>query len=89
MGVGMFMVMSSFFLKGILGGIDCSPDATSGKHYLDIEPSIECDSALPEYRDIYIKVFYGVALWIAMFAILVFKFFGDGGKYRYAFLTTK
>ena len=89
MGVGMFMVFSSFFLKGILGGIDCTPDATSGKYYLDIEPSVECDTASAEYNLIYTKVFAGVALWCAMFGILVLNFFSEGGKYRYSFLTTK
>lgn len=34
MGVGMFMVASSFYLKGILGGIDCTPDIASGKYQL-------------------------------------------------------
>jgi len=85
----MFMVGSSFFVKGILGGIDCTPDATSGKNYLDIEPSIECDSALPEYSGIYTKSLCGVALWIAMLSLILTKFLSEGGKYRYSFLTTK
>jgi hypothetical protein len=89
MAVGMFMVASSFFLKGILAGIDCTPDGTNGKYYLDIEPSIECDRALPEYSEIYAKVLYGLALWAALFALIVKTFLSEGGKYRYSFLTTK
>ena len=38
MAVGMFFLGTSFLLKGILGGFDCSRDQTNGRLYLDIDP---------------------------------------------------
>ena len=37
-----FFIGTSFLLKGLLGGFDCSRDQTNGKLYLDIDPGIEC-----------------------------------------------
>eukprot|EP01046_Picozoa_sp_COSAG06_P054489 COSAG06_NODE_9718_length_1835_cov_4.318511_2_plen_133_part_00 len=42
MAVGIFFIGTSFLLKGLLGGFDCSRDQTNGKLYLDIDPGIEC-----------------------------------------------
>ena len=76
-------------IAGILGGLDCTPDPTSGRYYLDIQPSIECDRGLPDYREIFDKAIYGILLWLGLFGIIVKNFLSEGGKYRYSFLTTK
>eukprot|EP01043_Picozoa_sp_COSAG02_P035509 COSAG02_NODE_2548_length_8557_cov_17.177229_2_plen_1173_part_00 len=89
MAVGMFMIGSSFFLKGVFGGIDCSPDPANGRYYLDIQPSIECDRALPEYEEVFLKAMKGIAIWLIIGSAIAKKFLSAGGKYRYSFMTTK
>lgn len=42
MVVGMVLITSTFFVKGVMGGFDCTANK-DGRDYLDIEPQIECD----------------------------------------------
>ena len=87
MSVGIFFVGSSFLLKGMLGGFDCSTDLTNGKDYLDIDPGIECWG--DEHTSIRNKAAIGLTMWCVMLASISCRFLSDGGKYRYSFLTTK
>ena len=87
MSVGIFFVGSSFLLKGMLGGFDCSTDLTNGKDYLDIDPGIECWG--DEHTSIRNKAAIGLTMWCVILASISCRFLSDGGKYRYSFLTTK
>ena len=89
MGVGMLMLCSSFFLKGVFGGFDCTQDAGSGLEYLDIDPSVPCDQRNDTYNLIRWKARLGLLMWIVLMATFCRKFLSEGGKYRYAFLATK
>ena len=87
MAVGMFFVGTSFLLKGLLGGFDCSRDHTNGKLYLDIDPGIECYT--DAHTSIHIKATVGLMMWGGAMGKIAHTFLREGGKYRYSFLTTK
>ena len=42
--VGGFVVCSTFFLKGVLSGYDCTVDPITNQRFLDTQPDIECES---------------------------------------------
>ena len=87
MGVGIFFVGTSFMLKGLLGGFDCSRDLKNNRLYLDIDPGIECYTEA--HTSILIKGTVGLLMWGAVMGKIAFNFLREGGKYRYSFLTTK
>lgn len=94
MAIGFFIVASSFFLKGILGGIDCTLNS-NGKWYLDMQPDIECDVEYLDadgrriYEVIRDKAYIGMGLYALIFLGFLRFFLSDEGKHRFAFLTAK
>jgi hypothetical protein len=90
MVVVMMIVLSTFFVKGVLGGIDCTMNEEDGHKYLDIEPEVECDVENDErYRPIRDKAVVGLALWCCFMGILTGLFLTKSGKKRFYFLTEK
>jgi hypothetical protein len=102
MAVGALMVLSSFYLKGVLGGFDCTASANS-KQYLDIQPAVECDTTvtnvtvgygamqetLPDYLIVYQKAIFGCCIWVVVMISFVKYFATDDGRIRYLFLSAK
>ena len=76
--VAMMMICSSFYLKGIFGGIDCSVDDTNGRYYLDISPGIECSNDSDEYSSIKTKSYVGLAMWLCLMSLMAFTFLREG-----------
>jgi len=89
MAVGALVLMSTFFVKGVLGGWDCTTNK-DGRSYLDIEPEMECNSETNDaYRRVLTKATVGFIIWSAAMALLTYSFTRETGKARYAFLTQK
>eukprot|EP01043_Picozoa_sp_COSAG02_P004329 COSAG02_NODE_111_length_36009_cov_42.221248_26_plen_190_part_00 len=87
--IGALVLGSTFFVKGVLGGLDCTLN-TDGRYYLDIEAEVECDQDNDErYRIVFIKGSVGLAVWLVCMVVLVCSFLSDTGKAKYAFLTEK
>ena len=83
MAVGMFVVCSSFFLKGILGGFDCTENP-NGRSYLDIQPDIECDNdrgidadGFRIYESINFQARLGMGVYLVLFLSFL-RFFLSG-----------
>lgn len=87
--VAAFVVMSTFFLKGVLSGFDCTQDPMTGQRFLDVQPDIECSEGNVLYNDIQTLSFYGLAGWTIAFGIICTLFLAKGGKERFDFLTGK
>jgi hypothetical protein len=86
--IGALILGSTFFVKGVLGGLDCTLQS-DGRYYLDIEAEIECDQDKDDrYKPVLIKGVVGLAVWSLTMAVAR-SFLSDTGKARYAFLTAK
>lgn len=87
--IGALVLGSTFFVKGVLGGLDCTLN-DDGKFYLDIQAEIECDWNQDErYSTVFIKGVAGFSVWLVLMAMLVYSFTRESGPEKYAFLTQK
>ena len=89
MFVGAFVVMSTFFLKGAVSGLDCTTDRITGLRFLDNQPDVECSESNELYLEIQTLSYYGLVGWMLVFGIISCRFLGKGGKQRFNFLTGK
>lgn len=102
MAVAALMILSSFYLKGVLGGFDCTM-SNDGNKYLDIQPAVQCDSSirdvvvgegematkLPDYANIRDKAVFGVVAYACVILAFIRFFLTPDGRIRYLFLTNK
>ena len=89
MMVGGLLVGSTFFVKEVLGGVDCSP-SKDGRYYLDIEQEVECDRNSDEkFKIVYQRASAGFTAWCCAMAVFACLFLGKSGKDNFAFLTEK
>ena len=89
MFVGVVMVATTFFLKGVLAGFDCTTDFMTGLQFLDAQPDIECSDADPRYANIKTLSVYGLAGWGFVMVVICVMFLGKSGRERFNFLTGK
>lgn len=97
--VGGLIIGSTFYVKGVLAGLDCTPNKpNSPTTYLDIQPDIECAcdwwngcSERGElYAPIYRTAWLGLLGWIALMSLFCTFFIGtEAGRERYGFLSQK
>eukprot|EP01047_Picozoa_sp_COSAG01_P126864 COSAG01_NODE_56059_length_321_cov_0.463964_1_plen_58_part_10 len=56
----MVVVCSTYFVKGALGGVDCTLNE-DGIKYLDIQPEVECDATADgRYASVRLKALVGL-----------------------------
>lgn len=97
--VGGLMIFSTFYVKGVLTGLDCTPNKpNSPTSYLDIQPDIECacnwwdgcSDRGEKYAPIYRTSWLGLLGWIAVMGAFCGFFVGtNAGRERYGFLSQK
>ena len=80
---------STFFVKGVVSGFDCTSDPITNQRFLDSQPDVECVGDDAEYSEIRTLSSYGVGGWVSTFALISLLFLGKGGKERFNFLTGK
>ena len=82
-----FVVASIFFLRTMVGGIDCSMNL-DGKYYMDREPKTECNTDDPYYASVRRLSIIGMVCYALLFVVLVVAM-AKGGQSKFTFLALK
>ena len=87
------IITSTFFVKGVVSGFDCTTDPMTNQRFLDSQPDIECVvggiDEPTEYSEIRALALYGLGGWVFTFGVICVLFLTKGGKQRFDFLTGK
>ena len=84
---GSYVVASIFYLRTMVGGLDCSENADR-KYYMDKEPATECNTDDPYYASVRRLSIIGLVCYALVFAVLVVAM-AVGGRHKFSFLADK
>ena len=84
---GSFVVASIFFLRTMVGGVDCSMNL-DGKLYMDREPATECNTVDSYYAEVQHLSWIGLGSYAVVFLALVLAM-KSGGARKFRFLSDK
>jgi len=85
-----FVVTSIFFLRTMVGGLDCSTVGygEDAKLFMDREPATECNIDDPYYASVWRLSIIGLVCYALLFVALVVAM-AVGGRHKFSFLADK